>query len=598
MERFTRYMLKRFLVLVVGILVILTVEFCLFRVVPEDPVQWAVPTGSGFDPSDYSGWYVDWREHVIDMLDQPLHVQYLEFIGDMLTGDYGPSIVYRSDVSDGIYSAMLRTFVLFSVSLLSCLLLGSVAGRAISSMKSHPHRQGWSIVPLALFSLPVVAWQWFFSRYVSLEWGLLPAIGSGPLGSSGIDIEHSVLPCASVFLASIGAFILCIRDGQTRASAALSPKHLTLRDGMFAALPNIQFMVAASIVFVVCAEVWFNYPGLGYNFVQSLLSRDYFWQQASLFLLAILVFTANFTIETILTLARGRQRLDLFLREDEDLAADEVEACDPVAQPKVTFRTLGHATVLMAKDFFRSPVGVLAFTVFIVIVALAAVGPSLSSDEYVPFGMESWEDLFLDGASALVAISLLSGFIGLLGGMAIGVVAGYVRPYADGVVTGVMQGLIAIPFLGLVLFLWVTRSYRDSYDAALACSVPVMALVSLLTLHGFISSKDRVAAASKGVSRIVRFVYSAPAVFSWALGGLKYGISAVVTTVFVCDFLGLTYFSSWGYAFETGLRSSSLVTEWEYILPPFIGAALLIGSMFLILDTIERVIRTRFSKLM
>ena len=165
MERFTRYILRRFLVLVVGVLVILTVEFCLFRVLPDDPVQYAAPQWPSDLPDDLAEPYQD----IYDIFEQPLYVQYFEFIGDMLTGDYGFSVMSRSEVSDHIYSTMMRTLILFGVSLSLCLVVGSIAGRAISRIRLHSHRQIWSVGSLALFSLPVVAWQWFFIRYVSLE---------------------------------------------------------------------------------------------------------------------------------------------------------------------------------------------------------------------------------------------------------------------------------------------------------------------------------------------------------------------------------------------------------------------------------------------
>jgi peptide/nickel transport system permease protein len=283
MERLSWYILRRLLVVAIGVLVILTAEFCLFRVLPDDPVRLAAPPWPSGVPNDISEQYAE----VIDMFEQPLYVQYFQFIGDMLTGDFGFSFLHKSDVSDYVYSAMWRTLILFGASLSLCLIIGSLAARAMSMIKSYFVKRTLFLASLALFSLPVAAWQWFLQRYLSLEWGLLPHGGIAPLDSSGIHLKYLIMPLATVFLASIGGFILSIRDGQTKASTAMSPERLTLRDGLFAALPNIQFMVAASLTFVVSAEWWFEFYGLGWYFIDSLYRMNYFWLQASFFLLAM-----------------------------------------------------------------------------------------------------------------------------------------------------------------------------------------------------------------------------------------------------------------------------------------------------------------------
>ena len=557
-------------------------------------------------PGPYDPWLVDWCENVTDMFEQPLYVQYFEFIGDMLTGDFGSSPVYRSDIGDHLYSAMWMTLVLFGSSLLLCLILAPLVGGALSRVRSYFRRQSVSFVFLALFSIPVLAWQWFMWRYLSFEWRLLPPGRSAPLDSSGIHLEYLIMPLASIVLASLGAFILCAKDGQTRASAAVFPNRSTLRDGLFAAMPNLQFMVAASILFVTCAEWWFDYPGLIWYFLNSVYLWDYFPIQAAFFLLAVMVFTVNFAMETVVTLIRPNHKLDSRLREGEGRPSAASETSVRVNQLSLSFSRIVGVCIRVAKDYRRSPVGVVSLAVFIGMIALAVAGPWFSSDEITgPIGITPWTrpsiDLFLDGATAFVVISILVGLIASLAGMTFGIVAGCTRPYADVIVMAIMQGLISIPFIGLFILLRMARwhVFDVGYlNAALACSIPIIALVTLLSFHGFVSSRSCVAAATVGASKGIRLIHSGPAVASWALSGLKYGIPLTVVTVFVCDFFSLTHFRSWGDAFSVAVGFYPYASiAWEYILPPIIGSALLIGSIFLMLDTTERIVRTRFSEL-
>ncbi len=579
------------LVLVIGLFVILTVEFCLFRVLPDNPAQLAVPHRP-FNPSLVPAEYADWYENAVSELYEPLHVQYFQFIGDMLTGDFGFSHASQSEISDTIYSAMWKTVILFGASLFLSLVVGSMLGRAISRIKAYVSKQVVSIAILSLFSLSVMVWQWLFIRFVAIEWGLLPIGGSARYGSSGVALDHLILPVASIFMASVGAFILCIRDGHLRAAEALPQQQPSLREGLFAAMPNMQFMVGASILFVAAVEVWFNFPGLAWYLVNALFNSDYFMLQATFFLLAIIVFATNYVMETVVTLMRHGRRLDLFLHEEEhpvimagaDARADRVVSL---------FSEIVPALKQVSKDYLKSPIGVVSLAVFAAIVVLAAVGPSFTPDEFNPYEIGSSSELFLDGARAPVTIALLACLVALLVGTVLGIIAGLSRPYADGVVIGIMHGLIAIQFTGFIIFLLYTRSYRDYFNAAVACSVPAMALVALLSFHGFVSARNRVAAGPRGGSACVKLARSAPAVSSWAVSGLKYAMPLTVMVVLVSDYWGLTRFSSWGYAFNVAVQYD----EWEYILPPVIGSCLLIGSIFLVLDTIERVIRTRFSEL-
>ena len=120
---------------------------------------------------------------------------------------------------------------------------------------------------------------------------------------------------------------------------------------------------------------------------------DYFWLQASFFLLAMMVFTVNFAMETAVTLIRPGRRLDLFLREDEDRHSTAAETRVRVNRRPFSFSKIEGALVRVAKDYLRSPVGVVSLAVFIAIIVLAVVGPWFSSDEIVPFQMESSIDL-------------------------------------------------------------------------------------------------------------------------------------------------------------------------------------------------------------
>lgn len=586
MDKTSRYVLRRLLVLAVGILAILTIEFVILRVIPDDPIRWVLSY-----PGDSTAEYAEWAEEVVDEFEQPLYVQYFRFIVDMLTGDFGYNYRYHTNVDEFVNPAMWRTLTLFVASLSLCLVLGSLVGRTISRVKSYLSRQAISITSLVFFSLVVVAWQWVFMRYLCHEWRLLPAFGSG-------DFENMIMPIASVVLASVGAFILSTRDGQTKASAALPSDKVSLRDGLFAALPNLQYMAAGVMFFVIASEAWFDYPGLGFFFILSLYEMDYFMLQAIFFLLVTIVFASNYVMETVVTLVRPGRRLDLYLREDDGMPTGMVSPQAHADPSPLSMASIRGALGGIARDYLRSPVGLVSLFVLMAVVVLAVVGPSFASDQPVLWPEVSALDLFLVGATALIAVSVIVGLLASSIGMALGMAMGFLRSYADGVVAAVMHGLMATPVacLLLVRMSWPWRDF-GYLRASLVLCLPVVALVSLLVCHGFVSSRRRETAAADGSPSRVKLARSIPAVVTWMLGGLKYGLPMTAIALFLSDLWNLTPFDSWGQAVHLGLmyHGMHISAASDYILLPLLGMFFLVGSMFLVFDTLEMVIRTRFS---
>jgi ABC-type dipeptide/oligopeptide/nickel transport system permease subunit len=263
------------------------------------------------------------------------------------------------------------------------------------------------------------------------------------------------------------------------------------------------------------------------------------------------------------------------------------------------------AVVGIVRDYFRSPVGIAALAVFLGIVVLAVVGPMLSSDEYVIPWVFSSTDMFLEGAAPMVAVPIGAAVIASAVGVILGVVMGLARPYADGLFAGAAQGIMAMPFVCLAALLLLARNAGSGgyepegyLSASLDFMWPVAALVALSVCHGFVSARRRRAAAGGGpvpASMAARF---GPAIASWTLGALKFGVPMTVLAVFLCDFLSVTNLASWGWELEHAYMWNMLMTgEWDYVVLPLVGTALLVASTFLVIDTLERLVRTRFADL-
>ncbi|MGD9963016.1 MAG: hypothetical protein AB7S97_03865 [Thermoplasmata archaeon] len=572
MGRVLWYVARRLMILFLGIMLILTAQFVIFRVLPEDPARLALP----HDPSHYYG---DYGEEVLALFEKPLLTQYIEFIGDMLGGDFRFSYIAASDVEDVIYDAALRTLALFLGLLSICLPLGMLGGYIVFRMKTHVSRQALSIVLLALFSTPVVVSFWILLRYIFYEWGLLQL----PIGDS---LAALVAVAVAASLTLVGAIALIVRDGLVVSYAVSRPDQPRLRDALFIGMPKIQFIIAGSMTYVLAAEVMFVRPGLGYYFLSSFWNLDYFLLQATFFLMVVMVFLTNYAIETAVTLARPMRRLDMYLREDSPVAGTAVQEQSSCAASNAS--QVKGALSGIARDYPKSPIGVVSLIVFVGFIVLAAIGPMFTSEEQVYWFEPSYTDMFLNGATALIVVPLIVGALASMVGIALGLVAGLTRPYADGVVSAAMQALIAFPAVCLVFIPYVTHGYVHScVDIAIPLSLPVSALVTLLVCHGVVSSR-RVTSASVG--RLARY---APAFLSWTLSGLKYGMPMAVVAGFFLDAMNMTHLDSWGYAFDVA-AGDGFSTFWNWFVPA-LAMSILVGSMFLVFDTLERVVRTRLA---
>ncbi|MBU1159048.1 MAG: ABC transporter permease subunit [Candidatus Thermoplasmatota archaeon] len=613
MNRVGEFALKRLLILAVGMIVILTAEFVILRVMPDDVANLVMPRNPSMSLDDEE------VHRLMALVDKPLFEQYFEFIGDMLSGDFHYSYIHRSAISGFIYDFMGRTLILFIASLSIALLIGSFIGRLISRMRAHVSRQVASFVPLAMFCVPVIASAWVLYYYLVFSLRLFPGGGCLPYdyeSAGSLELlyyyaRHAALPILIISMSMIGAFALMIRDGHSRTSKiplTYPSKNPRFMDGLFAAMPNIQFLIAMSMCFVFVIEVFFSYPGLGFLFIQSLYRFDYFVLQASFFLMAIIVFLTNFLLDLFVMLLRPGRKLDSYelqnsdeLEEDLDSSAtDQVPTQSPM--PAKTLKVMAG----LARDYLRSPVGMVALIIYLGFVVLAIIGPAISSDEIVVPYIYSPSKLFLDGATAMVAVPLLVGLMASVIGISIGIVAGLIRPYADGLVTGAMQGLVALPLVCLVgIMVIANRSLiRPGFSGYLEIStdlvLPVAALIALLVYFGFVSSRERMV--SKGGElegqsvHSVPFKRSVPSVLSWTISGLKYGMPMIVLAVFMCDFIGVSNTSSWGTAVYRAYTYSMMATGgWDYVIYPFIGMFFLLGCIFLIFDTLERIVTARFA---
>ena len=250
-------------------------------------------------------------------LDRPLHVQYLNYLGDTLRGDLGRSLNNGQPVAKEIANRLPSTLELTLVALLIGVVLGGTLG-VVSALRHNTWIDSAAMfIALLGVSMPVF-WSsllliFFFS--VKLQW--FPAIGQG-------GVERLVLPAFALGLISSATLARLVRSSmlevlsqdyvRTAKAKGLQPRIVVLRHALKNAL--IPTVTVLGIQFgqllsgAVITETIFSRLGIGRYYVESLLNKDFPVVQALTLLIAGAYVIINLLIDVSYSFLDPRIRYD------------------------------------------------------------------------------------------------------------------------------------------------------------------------------------------------------------------------------------------------------------------------------------------------
>ena len=274
----TRYLLKRIGTAVLTVFVVAVLTFFLMRAVPGNPfLSEKNPPQSVLDALNEKYG-----------LDQPLSVQFVKYMGNLLRGDLGVSVKMQKDypVTRIIADMFPVSATIGFFALLWAVLLGVPLGCLAAYWRGRGPDSALRVVCTIGVSLPsfVVASLLLFAFCGGIPgWKLFPT-----LFRAG-DWRSYVLPCLS-----LGFYPMCYIARQSRASMldALGQEHIktarakglstgkivfkhALRNALLPVLTYLGPQVAFTLCGGFVVETVFTIPGLGRYFVQSISNRDY-----------------------------------------------------------------------------------------------------------------------------------------------------------------------------------------------------------------------------------------------------------------------------------------------------------------------------------
>ena len=302
----SRFLLRRLggsLLVLLGLSII---TFLLARVVPSNAA--AVYIGPKAHPADIE------RVTRLLGLDQPLPVQYLTYMRQLLLGDWGTSIGTKRPVLDEILDRLPATLELIAAAMLIAIPVGIALGIFSARFRGRPPDAGVRILTLVGVSLPAfflgLILQVLFFRTLDVlplagrvdsdlrfTAPITPVTGfltvDSALGLNGVafvDVMwHLVLPALTLALYPIGLIARMTRGSmletlgrdhiRTARAYGIGEgrilNRLALRNALLPVLTVIGLVLAYSLTGTFFVEVVFNWPGLGTFAVKSILNVDY-----------------------------------------------------------------------------------------------------------------------------------------------------------------------------------------------------------------------------------------------------------------------------------------------------------------------------------
>ncbi|MFK4760570.1 ABC transporter permease [Microbacterium sp. ZW T5_45] len=311
-----RYALVRGALLIAGLLVASVLIFLTLRVFPGDVAQ--LIAGTQASPDEVAAL----RESL--GLDRPLLAQYVEWIGGLLRGDLGTSLLSGASVGEEIVLKAQVTVPLGLMSLLIAVLIAVPFGILSALRRGRPGGTALSVGAQALAAVPVV-WAGMMLIVVFSVWlGWLPPQGFPRTGwaTPGTAFQSLILPALTIGVVEGAMLLRFVRSAtlqaagqdfvRTAAAKGLTRTSALIRHGIPAVglsiVTVLGLQVAGIIVGSVVIEQLFTLPGIGRMLVADVGARDLIKVQSELLVLTGFVLVVGFLVDLLHRAIDPRQR--------------------------------------------------------------------------------------------------------------------------------------------------------------------------------------------------------------------------------------------------------------------------------------------------
>ncbi len=328
------FIINRILLLVPIFFGVTLVAFGFIRLLPGDPVS-ALAGERDMTPERHAELMVQLG------LDKPIWQQYLDYVWNLLHGDFGTSVLTNRAVLDEFLELFPATLELGIAAMLLAMLVGIPIGIFAAVKRGTLYDQGAMGLSLVGYSMPIFWWGLLLIILFGGIWGLTPIsgrisylydvepvtgfmlidtlLGDQP-GAFASALQHMILPTivlGTIPLAIIArqtrsAMLEVLSEDYVRTARAkgLSPLRVyglhALRNAMITVITVIGLQVGTLMAGALLTETIFSWPGIGKWIIFSVFSRDYYAIQGGLVLIAMIIMTVNLIVDLLYGLINPR----------------------------------------------------------------------------------------------------------------------------------------------------------------------------------------------------------------------------------------------------------------------------------------------------
>lgn len=305
------YLWKRSIFAVVTVLVALTVNFVLFRVLPGDAVTRVsrIPNAS---PA---------LKHTLEVefgLDKSLWEQYVLYLQQLCQGNLGVSFTNRQPVLDNLLEAFGNTLPMVTIGTVIAIVIGVAAGVYAAVRRNTVGDHLSTGVAVAFYAFPT---QFLGMMLLILFAGVLPSVGmSDPFAVALSPSEHFVdlmrhmaLPVLTLVLTLYAENALIVRSAMletlgedyilTARAKGLTRRRIiwayALRNAALPTITQIALSLGAVVSGSILVEVIFSWPGIGRALYDAVLERDYPMLQGGFLAITVTVVFLNYLADLL-----------------------------------------------------------------------------------------------------------------------------------------------------------------------------------------------------------------------------------------------------------------------------------------------------------
>lgn len=310
------YLLNRLLSLGLTLFLLSLITFVVTNILPGDVATMIMGTQS--NPEALAGL----RRSL--GLNDPLIVQYGRWIGGIVTGDWGTSLVFKEPIGGLLLQKFTASSLIVVLSMTIALACAIPLG-----VWAAVHRGRWqdttsSATALVGVSLPDFFWGIVLILLFARLLGWLPSSGFVDPGDDVVRaLRHAFLPSLALGLALMAHLTRMTRSTmigileqdfiRVARSKGLSERTVVWRYALANAIGPVMTVAGLQIGYlfgsIIVIESLFNYTGMGWLTYQALLNRDVPLIQASVFVIAAVVMLANLVVDLLYVLIDPRIRL-------------------------------------------------------------------------------------------------------------------------------------------------------------------------------------------------------------------------------------------------------------------------------------------------